>query len=112
MRLRRLRIRSLPGITSEFTLEAKPGLNLVVGPNGSGKSSILRAVFAVLWPRHASPSPLDVESWWQLGKRRFHGTRYGSGPTRWPAVTAWACWIFSRPMPVAPTPPWPPGSGT
>ncbi len=85
MRLRRLRIRSLPGITSEFTLEAKPGLNLVVGPNGSGKSSILRAVFAVLWPRHASPSPLDVESWWQLGKRRFHGARYGSGPTRWQA---------------------------
>lgn len=55
MRLRRLTIRTAPGISHPFTVEEiAPRLNLMVGPNGSGKSTVRRAVRSLLWPADAS----------------------------------------------------------
>ncbi len=73
MKLKRLAINRLPGISQPFEIEASgAGLHVVFGPNGIGKSSICRAVEGLYWEdRH--PSPLtsvtgefewDRESWW------------------------------------------------
>ncbi len=73
MKLKRLAINRLPGISQPFEIEALgPGFHVVFGPNGIGKSSICRAVEGLYWEdRH--PSPLtsvsgefdrDGESWW------------------------------------------------
>jgi DNA repair protein SbcC/Rad50 len=56
MRLRRLRIDRLPGITPGFELtDLAPGVNLISGPNASGKSSLIRALRHLL----AGPAPDD-----------------------------------------------------
>ncbi len=50
MRLTRIDVESLPGLTGRFTLEPMPGINVIVGPNTSGKSSLVRAIDSLLWP--------------------------------------------------------------
>jgi len=73
VKLKRLAINRLPGISQPYEMEALgAGFHVVFGPNGIGKSSICRAVEALYWEdRH--PSPLtsvsgefdwDGESWW------------------------------------------------
>ena len=73
MKLKRLVINRLRGISQPFEIEAAgAGFHVVFGPNGIGKSSICRAVEGLYWEdRH--PSPLtsvtgefewDGESWW------------------------------------------------
>lgn len=73
MKLKRLAINRLRGISQPFEIEAAgAGFHVVFGPNGIGKSSICRAVEGLYWEdRH--PSPLtsvtgeferDGESWW------------------------------------------------
>lgn len=89
MKLKRLAINRLPGISQPFEIEAVgAGFHVVFGPNGIGKSSICRAVEGLYWEdRH--PSPLtsvsgefdsDGGSWWAQrdGKRvtwQRNGTR-------------------------------------
>ena len=50
MRLKRLAINRLPGISQPFEIEAAgAGFHVVFGPNGIGKSSICRAVEGLYW---------------------------------------------------------------
>ena len=50
MKLQRLEIDRLPGLSDGFTLDGLgPGLNLIVGPNGVGKSRLCAAVRGLLW---------------------------------------------------------------
>lgn len=58
MRLRRLKIESLPGIAGQVDLrDLAPGINVVVGPNASGKSSLVRALLALLYPQQHQGRP-------------------------------------------------------
>ncbi|MBK8167391.1 MAG: hypothetical protein IPK64_15720 [bacterium] len=50
MRLTRIDVAGLPGLTEPFSLEPATGINVVIGPNASGKSSLVRAVRSLLWP--------------------------------------------------------------
>ncbi len=59
MKLKRLSLRSLPGLQKSFVdlKEIHPGLNIIIGPNASGKTSLCKAVRALLWPQK------DLEPW-------------------------------------------------
>ena len=80
MKLKRLAINRLPGISQPFEIEgAGAGFHVVFGPNGIGKSSICRAVEGLYWEDRCSSSLASVngefewdgESWWgqRDGKR-------------------------------------------
>ena len=81
MDLRELRIVRLPGIDRPFTIEAGPGLNLVVGPNGSGKSSLCRATLGLLWPTTAPGG--DLSATWQEDGTVWHAVRTGGPVVAW-----------------------------
>ena len=50
MKLEKLRIERLPGISTAFEIDdIGSGLNVVLGPNASGKSSLCRAIRALLY---------------------------------------------------------------
>lgn len=61
MRLSRLEIVSLPGISEPFILEdIGQGVNIISGPNAAGKSSVLRAIrYLVADPARSDP-PVDL----------------------------------------------------
>ena len=73
MKLKRLAISRLPGISQSFEITATgAGFHVIYGPNGIGKSSICRAVEGLYW-EDRGPSQrtsvngdfeLDGESWW------------------------------------------------
>ncbi|MCH7910849.1 MAG: AAA family ATPase, partial [Candidatus Hydrogenedentes bacterium] len=73
MKLKRLAINRLPGISQPFEIEAAgAGFHVVFGPNAIGKSSICRAVESLYW-EDRGPSQrtsvtgefeLDGEAWW------------------------------------------------
>lgn len=50
MKLRRLRVNSLPGIGDPYEVEFRDGLTVVEGPNEVGKSSLARTLGFLLWP--------------------------------------------------------------
>jgi exonuclease SbcC len=83
MQLGELRIDLLPGISSGFTLNLKPGVNLVCGPNGSGKSSLTRAVFHLLWPQLEEINPCQVTAHFRLGDHRWQAVRQEGRPVQW-----------------------------
>jgi energy-coupling factor transporter ATP-binding protein EcfA2 len=73
VKLKRLAINRLPGITQPFEIEsAGAGFHVVFGPNGIGKSSICRAVEGLYWDDRGSSQrtsingefELDGEAWW------------------------------------------------
>ena len=73
MKLKRLAVNRLPGISQPFEIEAAgAGFHVVYGPNGIGKSSLCRAVESLYWEdrgpsRRTSVSgqfELDGEAWW------------------------------------------------
>ncbi|MDP6271408.1 MAG: AAA family ATPase [Alphaproteobacteria bacterium] len=73
MRLKRLAVNRLPGISQSFEIElAEAGFHVVFGPNGIGKSSICRAVESLYWQDRGPEPPtsvsgefeLDGETWW------------------------------------------------
>ena len=79
MRLRKLTIRTLPGIDQEFTFEPQsPGVNLVVGPNASGKSSLVRALRYLLGADKSDPPALSLEAEFEESETRWLVTRNGS----------------------------------
>ncbi len=79
MRLRKLLIRTLPGIEPGFTFEPPgAGVNLVIGPNASGKSSLTRALKHLLGNRKGDPPALSLEAELDDGATRWQVTRNGS----------------------------------
>lgn len=73
MKLKRLAINRLPGISQPFEIEsAGAGFHIVFGPNGIGKSSICRAVEGLYWEDRGSSQrtsvngefELEGEAWW------------------------------------------------
>ena len=86
MKLKRLAIDRLPGISHPFEIEAAgAGFHVVFGPNGIGKSSICRAVEGLYWEdrgRSRATSvtgrfEMDGETWW--GEREGARTRWQRG---------------------------------
>ena len=58
MKLERLEIIHLPGLSSGFSLEGlAAGVNLITGPNAAGKSSLVRALGFLLRTRKAMILP-------------------------------------------------------
>lgn len=79
MKLTRLEIRRLPGITRPFAIDASDAaIVLVCGPNGSGKSSLCRGVSALLWPQSASFLPLSAAATFASGDARWKVEREGA----------------------------------
>lgn len=73
MKLKRLTINRLPGISQPFEIDAAgAGFNVVYGPNGIGKSSVCRAVEGLYWDDRGSSQrtsingefELDGDAWW------------------------------------------------
>ena len=80
MKLERIRLKRVPGIDPEFTIEElSPGINIVIGPNGSGKTSFRNAVAATLWPSAHPSKSLEIRSDWKDGERHFEASRDGGG---------------------------------
>ena len=83
MKLRRLRLRRMPGIDDGFALEElSDGPNLIVGPNGAGKTTICRAYRAALWPGTEAGDAISVEAELHDGTDRWI-VRRESSRTRW-----------------------------
>ena len=79
MRLRRLAIRSLPGIEPGFDFEPPgAGVNLVTGPNAVGKSSLVRALGYLLASERSDPPALSLEAEFESGDARWRVQRNGS----------------------------------
>ena len=79
MHLRRLDIRSLPGIEPGFVFEPPgPGVNIVTGPNAIGKSSLARALGFLLAAERSDPRALSLEAEFQSGEVRWQVQRNGS----------------------------------
>ena len=79
MYLRRLEIRSLPGIEPGFVFEpASPGVNVVTGPNAVGKSSLVRALGYLLASARSDPRALSLEAEFLSGDECWQVRRNGS----------------------------------
>ena len=80
MRLHRLTINALPGITPGFTFEPPDtGVTLVTGPNAIGKSSLARALKHLLSgvDKQNDPPALSLEAEFDSGGTRWQVTRNG-----------------------------------
>jgi hypothetical protein len=62
VKLRRLRINSMPGIYDGYEVEFQDGLTVVEGPNEAGKSTLARAVRSLLWPDTRSDDYVSVSA--------------------------------------------------
>ena len=85
MRLRRLAIKTLPGIEPGFTFEPPDtGITIVTGPNAIGKSSLARALKHLLGgvDRRNDPPALSLEAEFGSGDTRWQVRRNG-GQIRW-----------------------------
>ncbi len=82
MKLKRLAINRLPGISEPFEIEAAgAGFHVVFGPNGVGKSSICRALESLYWDdRHSSPLT-SVSAEFEVEGEPWSGQREGSRAT-------------------------------
>jgi len=72
MKIRRLRIRRMPGFPDggPALADLAGGLNVIVGPNASGKTTICRAIRGLLWPETLKGfSPVSVEGTWSDGEQ-------------------------------------------
>lgn len=79
MRLKRLVINRLPGITQPFEIEPSgAGVNIVFGPNAIGKSSICRAVEALYWDDRGPSDRTLVTGLFELGGDSWRADRDGS----------------------------------
>ena len=79
MHLRRLAIRSLPGIEPGFSFEPPDaGITVVTGPNAIGKSSLARALKYLLAPHGSDPPALSLEADFEGGDARWQVSRNGN----------------------------------
>lgn len=79
MRLKRLKIRTLPGIDPGFTFEPPgAGINIVTGPNAIGKSSLARALGYLLREQKNDPPALSLEAEFESGEAGWRVLRNGS----------------------------------
>lgn len=83
MKLRRLRVRRLPGISEpfEWVLGNAP-LQIVLGPNGSGKTACCRAIRQLMWPEREPPATSWIETEWSDANGRTWTGRL-DGTTNW-----------------------------
>ena len=79
MKLERLDIQRLPGISEGFVVAGlKDGINLITGPNATGKSSLLRALRYLLQkPQKDDPDALSLAAKFSSGEAHFKVTRTG-----------------------------------
>ena len=78
MKLKRLAINRLPGISEPFEIEAAgAGFHVVYGPNGIGKSSICRAVEGLYWEDRGPSRPTSVDGEFELDGESWRGEREG-----------------------------------
>jgi hypothetical protein len=83
MKLKRLTISRLPGISVPFEIEsAGAGFHVVYGPNGIGKSSICRAVEGLYWDDRGSSQRTSVNGEFELDGDAWWAEREGSR-VRW-----------------------------
>ena len=83
MKLKRLSINRLPGISQPFAIEAEgSGFHVVFGPNGIGKSSICRAVEGLYWEDRGSSQRTSVNGEFESDGEAWWGEREGSR-VRW-----------------------------
>ncbi len=83
MKLKRLAINRLPGISEPFEIEAAgAGFHVVYGPNGIGKSSICRAVEGLYWEDRGPSRPTSVNAEFELDGESWQGEREGER-VRW-----------------------------
>ncbi len=93
MRLRKLAIRSLPGVEPGFDFEARgDGVTLVTGPNAIGKSSLVRALGHLLASKRSDPPALSLEA------------EFDSGDTGWQVLRNGSQIVWRRDGEVAPRP--------
>ncbi len=79
MRLKRLHIRTLPGIEPGFTFEPPDaGINIVTGPNAIGKSSLARALGYLLHTQKNDPVALSLEAEFEGDETAWRVVRNGS----------------------------------
>jgi len=72
VKLRKLRVRRMPGIDDGFVMDdLSGGPNLIVGPNGSGKTTLCRAYRAALWPATETVEGISVEAHLHDGADRW-----------------------------------------
>jgi energy-coupling factor transporter ATP-binding protein EcfA2 len=106
VKLKRLAINRIPGISQPFEINAADaGFNVVFGPNGIGKSSLCRAVEGLFWDDHGSSQrtsvsgefELDGETWWaeREGSRvRWQRGGEDSVPPNLPASHNHRCFLL------------------
>lgn len=83
MKLKRLAVNRLPGISEPFEIEgAGAGFHVVYGPNGIGKSSICRAVEGLYWEDRGPSRPTSVNGEFELDGEAWRGEREGER-VRW-----------------------------
>ena len=79
MRLKRLKIQTLPGIEPGFTFDPpRAGVNIVTGPNAIGKSSLARALGYLLREQKNDPPALSLEAEFESGEAGWRVLRNGS----------------------------------
>ena len=79
MKLRRLAINRLPGISQPFEIKSNgPGIHVIFGPNGIGKSSICRAVECLYWKDRGPSRQTFVTGEFESGGEIWRGEREGS----------------------------------
>src|SRR3990167_8009417 len=63
----------------DYTMELKPGVNIVVGPNTSGKTNLLEAVYALsqlkTWRGSLKETIKDGKTWARLDGYTLNGQR-------------------------------------
>ncbi len=80
MRLKRLKIKTLPGIEPGFTFEPRgAGINIVTGPNAIGKSSLARALgYLLRGGQRDDPPALSLEAEFESNVTVWRALRNGS----------------------------------
>ena len=83
MKLKRLAINRLPGISRPFEIKsAGAGFHVIFGPNGIGKSSICRAVECLYWEDRGPSQRISVNGEFELDGETWWAEREGSR-VRW-----------------------------
>ena len=83
MKLQRLTINRLPGISQPFEIEAAgTGFHVIYGPNGIGKSSVCRAVEGLYWEDRGPSQRTSLSGQFELDGESLWAEREGSR-VRW-----------------------------